>query len=116
MKFLFIVCTFLLINSMSLSAQQQGKVFQMDTSTAVFQGTVQKTMAWCGGFNNPQYNLADLNNDGKKDLVVYDNATSQVITFINKSISSVPDYRYDPKYATNFPAVVNYLKLIDCLL
>jgi hypothetical protein len=114
MKFLIIACgTLFLTNSMNLFAQQQGKVFQIDTTTTVFQGSVLKTMAWCGGFNNPQYNLADLNNDGKKDLVVYDNATSQVITFINKSISSVPDYKYDPKYATNFPAVVNYLKLID---
>jgi hypothetical protein len=112
-KNVIILCCYLFSSSNTLFAQQQGKVFQMDTSTAVFQGSVQKTMAWCGGFNNPQYNLADLNNDGKKDLVVYDNATSQVITFINKSINSVPDYRYDPKYAINFPMIANYLKLID---
>lgn len=79
-KIIVVLICCLISKDMKLFAQQQGKVFQMDTSTSVLQGTVQKTMAWCGGFNNPQYNLADLNNDGKKDLVVFDGATSQVIT------------------------------------
>ena len=111
--FFMVCCMLILTNSITLSAQQQGKVFQLDTVTTVMQAAVQKTMAWCGGFNNPQYNLADLNNDGKQDLVVYDNATAQVITFINKSVSSIPDYRFAPQYASNFPTISSYLKLLD---
>jgi len=112
-KIIFVLICCLISTDVKLFAQQQGKVFQMDTTTSVLQGTVQKTMAWCGGFNNPQYNLADLNNDGKKDLVVFDGATSQVITFINKSSTTIPDYKFDPVYATNFPLLSTYLKLID---
>ena len=112
-NFVFVLICCLISTDVKLFAQQQGKVFQMDTSTSLLQGTVQKTMAWCGGFNNPQHNLADLNNDGKKDLVVFDGATSQVITFINKSSTTIPDYKFDPVYATNFPLLSTYLKLID---
>ena len=112
-KIIVVLICCLISTDVKLFAQQQGKVFQMDTSTSVLQGSVQKTMAWCGGFNNPQYNLADLNNDGKKDLVVFDGATSQVITFINKSSTTIPDYKFDPVYATNFPLLSTYLKLID---
>lgn len=58
--------------------------------------------AWSGGLNAPQFSVADLNNDGKKDLAIYDKYAT-VKTFINTGVNGNPNYVYDASYEANFP-------------
>ncbi len=59
--------------------------------------------AWTGGLNNPQFSTIDLNNDGKKDLFVFDRATSAVRTFLNTGGNFQSEYKYAPQYEHYFP-------------
>lgn len=87
--------------------------YQPDTSVKVYDNAGhEKTLAWCGGFDNPQFNVADLNHDGINDLVVYERGVG-LRTFINRGTAGHPEYRYAPEYARNFPPVDNYLVLAD---
>jgi hypothetical protein len=95
------------------NAQFQGDVYKQDSSANVVAGSLSKTLAWTGGFNNPQFAMADLNNDGRQDLVVYERSSYQLKTFLNMSTTSVPDYRYAPSYAANFPIVQQFMKMED---
>jgi hypothetical protein len=94
-------------------AQFQGKVYEEDSSVVVLNGGIPKTLAWCGGFNNPQFSMADLNKDGLKDLVVYQPDQLSVKTFINYGTIGSPIYKYQPKYAVNFPDCSYYLIMRD---
>ncbi|MES2702076.1 MAG: T9SS type A sorting domain-containing protein [Bacteroidota bacterium] len=93
-------------------AQAQSVFYQPDSSVKVFAYSKQLTHAWAGGFNNPQYNMCDLNHDGKQDLVIFERYSS-VKTFLNYGVAGNPDYRYAPQYAHNFPAVYDYMVLED---
>lgn len=112
-KINWLVLILILISSHKINAQFQGRVFVEDSSSKVFQGTKLKTLAWCGGFNNLQYSSADLNNDGLNDLVIFQSDQYAVKTFINYGTAGIPDYRYKPEYAANFPFVLYYLILKD---
>ncbi|PZF72494.1 T9SS type A sorting domain-containing protein [Taibaiella soli] len=103
----------LLILGQYCHAQFQGKIYQPDTSVHIYWGNTPKKFAWTGGFNNPQFAMADLNHDGVKDLVIYERSTGGVKTFINHGVAGNPDYQYAPHYADNFPVVENFLKLED---
>lgn len=70
------------------------------------------SMAWCGGVNNPQFAMADLNHDGKNDLVILERETF-LRTFINIGNKGEVKYRYDHRYENNFPEVRYYIKLED---
>ncbi len=98
-------CTF-------ISTAQISKAYYPDSTVKVYSGTRELTLAWAGGFNNPQFAMGDLNHDGLPDLVVYE-PSKMVKTFINKGTTGNPDYRYAPEYALNFPPVSNYLVLAD---
>ena len=87
-------------------------MYYPDNSVKVFSGTRELTLAWCGGFNNPQFTMGDLNNDDVQDLVVYESGKG-VKTFINTGVAGNPVYTYRPEYALNFPPVYNYLVLAD---
>jgi hypothetical protein len=90
----------------------QPKLYQRDTSIRVFANGKEQTMPWCGGFNNPQFAMADLNNDGLQDLVVFENWNS-LRTFINTGTAGNPRYTYAPEYAYNFPPIFDYCILAD---
>jgi hypothetical protein len=93
--------------------QAQGNVFVEDSTIKVYNGAVQKQLAWSGGFNNPQFTMGDLNRDGKADMVVYDYHSNQIKTFLNTGTPGNPNYVYAPKYAANFPTGNNYLIMGD---
>ena len=105
----FISCTFYQL----ASAQFEGQVYQQSDHVKVFGNSVEKTLAWCGGFNNPQLSMADLNNDGLQDLVIYERFNKQVKTFINAGTAGNPDYRFDGGAMLTFPEVSEYLILAD---
>lgn len=91
------------------SAQQ---LYLPDTSIKVFAYGQQQNLAWCGGMNNAQFAMADLNHDGLQDLVVFQ-PWGSLLTFINKGVAGSPYYIYAPEYALNFPPVMDYLVMAD---
>jgi FG-GAP repeat. len=102
------------IAGISLPAIAQKIYFEHQPAPQVFEGTKEKVLAWCGGINAPQLGVADLNNDGKKDLVVYESGYYYTVrTFINIGTPGNQQYRYEPGYALNFPGVNGYIKLVD---
>jgi hypothetical protein len=59
--------------------------------------------AWAGGLNLPQFSPVDLNNDGIKDLVVYDRDTRIGTAYINNGTPGMVDYHYAPGYTKRIP-------------
>lgn len=66
-----------------------------------------------GGFNAPQFSEADLNHDGKQDLVVFDRSGNSLQTFLNNGTPNEVDYTYAPEYACYFPAMIDYALMRD---
>ncbi len=68
---------------------------------------------FAGGLNCPQFSEADLNQDGKKDLVIFDRVGYQVLPFLNNGTSGKIDYQYAPELAKNFPKLREWVLLRD---
>lgn len=58
---------------------------------------------WNGGLDAPQFSPCDLNNDGIKDLFVFDRMGNKVITYLNTGGSGDTAYKYAPQYEELFP-------------
>ncbi len=97
----------------STYAQFQGNVYQTFQDASVDMNGTNIHSPWCGGINSVQINHADLNNDGKKDIVLYDNHNYFIKTFINIGNASEIKYSYAPSYEKNFPNINNFLSLQD---
>lgn len=107
-------------------AQADKKLFRTGSDylskVKVTENSVEKSLAWCGGLNNPQFSMADLNHDGVQDLVIYETSdlTPRVLkTFLNKGTAGNPDYRYAPEYEYTFQnsftgtGTFSFLKMFD---
>lgn len=111
-KFQFITLSLLLstLVTMPTLAQKDGDVFKKQTGPYIKAGTGQKALGWAGGFNNPQFATADINQDGTQDLVIYEQGFG-VKTFVGNGAGG---YIYRPEFENNFPEnITGYLKLID---
>ncbi len=79
----------------------------------VYHNGQQLKYPWAGGLNNPQVSPADLNNDGREDLFIYERAPlgfeGSILTFINTGT----DYVWAPEYTINFPSSANFMLLRD---
>ena len=95
-----------------IGANAQGVFYQHDSSVHVYVAGSKQSLAWCGGFNNSQFTMGDLNNDGLADLVVFDTWLG-LRTFLNKGSVGNPQYVYAPEYALNFPPVYDFAILAD---
>jgi hypothetical protein len=62
-----------------------------------------------GGFQKPQFNKMDLNNDGVKDLIVFDAIGNKIITYLWKNNA----WSHAPEFENSFPPLSQWLKLID---
>lgn len=92
--------------------QAQGDVYRQNTTAKVMNGSTEMGLAWCGGVNHPQMAMADLNNDGRKDIIIHE---AQLYGRVKTFTAEAPGvYRYAPKYESNFPKDLNgYIKLVD---
>lgn len=69
--------------------------------------------ALTGGMNAPQFNSVDFNQDGKKDLVIFDRDGNVLIPMENTGSSGEIAYRFAPEFVDNFPAVNSWMLLRD---
>lgn len=70
---------------------------------------------WVGGLNATQYSTVRLNDDTRDDLVVFDRTTFKISTFVaidNPSGTGIA-WQYAPTYEAAFPAVYNWVLLVD---
>ncbi|MEM8899117.1 MAG: T9SS type A sorting domain-containing protein [Bacteroidota bacterium] len=85
------------------SLQAQMLPFQPSNSVPVVDFTQTAFESpWAGGMNNPQFSETDLNQDGKKDLVVFDRADNTFTTFLNTGTEGNISYPHTPKYQDAF--------------
>ncbi len=56
------------------------------------------TLAWAGGLNSVQVSPVDLNNDGLKDLFLFDRSGNSVITLLNDGIPNTVSYTLTREY------------------
>lgn len=114
MKYLFkkfIGITTITLTAISANAQVDGDVYRQHSSAKVMHGNTDMTMAWSGGLNQPQIAMADLNRDGRRDIVIYEEYAGRIKTLI---ATGNGQYKYDSKFEGNFPdGITGYMKLID---
>jgi hypothetical protein len=67
--------------------------------------------AWAGGLNTPQFSEIDLNNDGIRDLLVYDRSSQAIQTYLNRGTVGMVDYIFAPEYISCFPQNVRNFML-----
>ncbi len=94
-------------------AQFEGRVYEASQIAQVTHGNSLLNSAWCGGINSIQPVEADLNQDGKLDLVQYDHSNFKIKTFINIGNTGESKYKYNPLYEKNFPILKSYLIMKD---
>lgn len=108
-----------LLVSTNINAQNG---FVRDLDIPVSDGANQLKEPWFGGLNNPQFNMVDLDNDGKEDLVVlnrgsydagYDANGHKLMTFLNKGNAGEIDYEYAPEYEKDFPIIRQWMLMLD---
>src|SRR6201987_6328124 len=78
---------------------------QRDSSIVVKVAGNNLKFPWAGGLNFTNWGLLDLDNDGFKDLVVYDKSGSKIRTFINDKVNGQPNYTHNSIYEDKFPFV-----------
>jgi hypothetical protein len=69
--------------------------------------------AWAGGLNNVQFGKIDFNNDGVKDLVVFDRHGDRLLPFIYNTTGISPGFNYAPDYRRCFPPLNHWFQLAD---
>lgn len=107
-KFILAIISLLFINSI-MNAQN---VYFTLANTAKFlkrNNTDTLKYPFVGGFQKPQFNKMDLDNDGQKDLVVFDGIGDKVFTYLWKNNSWV----YEPSYEKFLPNISQWLKITD---
>lgn len=94
-------------------AQFQGEVYTRSVSPSVTVNNTTIESPWCGGINATQVVQADLNNDNKKDLILYDFNTFSLKTFICTGLPGQVKYSYAPQFEKNFPVLYDYIHMYD---
>lgn len=68
---------------------------------------------WAGGLNAPQWSKADLNNDGKQDIYIFDRNGDIHLAFANVGGPGESKYQFAPDLVANFPASRFFVLLRD---
>ncbi len=84
---------------------------------AVIENNYCLKMPWAGGINAPTFSNADVNYDGKNDLVIYDKLNNSALgafkCFVNVGTAGQEKYKYDPQLTSKFPRTYNWAILTD---
>ncbi len=91
--------TLLLFLSIPLFAQQYQRTDNIPVNNLA--GNIYGA-AWAGGMHSPQFSATDLNNDGNKDLVVFDREDASFTVLVNEGTEGNIQYRFDPALSAPF--------------
>lgn len=70
--------------------------------------------AWAGGLNSCQFGETDLNEDGIKDLVVFDRIGNRIMTFLKyDDAPGEISYAWDNSFAGHFPPLSDWMIMAD---
>ena len=107
---IFVVCFFICLNVFSQKkiVNKNKKLITVNTD----RGESLK-FPWTGGMNSCQFGEIDMNQDGIKDLFVFDRNGNRIMTFINNGTPNTVDYEYSPEYISCFPKLFDWAILID---
>lgn len=94
-----------------LKAEAQQIAFTFSDSVVVLNGQDTLLTAWQGGLHAPQLSKSDFNNDGYKDIFVFDRYDNSIVCYLYNVTTArfEPDYSYS-KY---FPALSGWVLLAD---
>lgn len=67
---------------------------------------------WVGGMDSPQFSTCDINQDGIKDLFVFDRASNKVYIYLGNGGNTDTMFTYAPQYEGLFPADLNNWALL----
>lgn len=68
------------------------------------------SLGFVGGLNSPQFSMVDFNNDGQKDLFVFDRVGNVAMAFAKDSNNK---WRLRPEFLVNFPDFDSWVLLRD---
>jgi hypothetical protein len=105
-----ILKTILLI-AFAFTSYAQQIVFSYSDSVLVIQHNDTLKNAWAGGLQASQFSKIDLNNDGLKDLFVFDRYDNSIHTFLYNSTSN--SYIINRDYVQFFPTLNHWVLLHD---
>lgn len=71
------------------------------------------TSPWVGGLNACQFGRMDLDQDGKKDLLVFDRHGDRLLCFLNKGSEGEIRYEYTSVYDAAFPKLNAWVVFAD---
>ena len=86
-------------------------VFRFNDSIPVTQYGNNLPNAWAGGINYPQWSAVDLNNDGLKELFMYDRSNNRVISMLNNGATNPSAFHYVDSLKTHFPRLGGWVSL-----
>jgi hypothetical protein len=66
--------------------------------------------AFAGGLNSPQFNRLDINQDGLKDLIVFDRVGNKLNVFL---LTSNDNYHFSPEFNQIFPQISDWMVMAD---
>jgi len=68
-------------------------------------------MAWAGGINYPQWSEVDVNNDGLKDLFMFDRSNNRVMVLANTGGANPNTFQFVDSFKTHFPRLGGFVSL-----
>jgi len=68
---------------------------------------------WAGGLNACQFGEVDLDDDGVKDLVVFDRDGNRLLTYKNLGVSGEVSYLFQPDLAKQLPQLDDWVIFVD---
>ena len=103
----------LLIVFSFLQNMQAQPTFEQIDYLQVFKNDQSLKYPWGGGVNSSQFCDPDLNNDGIRDLVLYEKTEDRVLTFLSEGNGK---YSIDRSYSRHFPTISGWIvtKDINC--
>ena len=104
---------FFLVFTGGYNYAQEIPKYIFDTDIVVVNNGVELQNAWAGGLNFIQIETFDFNYDGDEDLLVFDRSGNKIMPFIFHRNNGDAYYKYDATYASGFPEVINWIKLVD---